>query len=124
MNASYRMAANMTRAFSTTGFCTAIRGAENGGKVEGLPAYLYKTPEGDTVMKCPTECQITDRREAELSGQGFLPINHYKDTDSAVFFGAQTAQKPAKYDNPNATAMRQFLPGCRISWPCRDLRTI
>jgi type VI secretion system protein ImpC len=104
MNASYRMAANMTRAFSTTGFCTAIRGAENGGKVEGLPAYLYKTPEGDTVMKCPTECQITDRREAELSGQGFLPINHYKDTDSAVFFGAQTAQKPAKYDNPNATA--------------------
>jgi len=103
-NAAYHMASNMTRAFSTTGFCTAIRGAENGGKCEGLPAYTYKTPEGDTVMKCPTEAEITDRREAELSGQGFLAINHYKDTDAAVFFGAQTAQKPQKYDNPNATA--------------------
>lgn len=103
-NAAYHMATNMTKAFSTTGFCTAIRGAENGGKVEGLPAYTYKTPEGDTIMKCPTETEITDRREAELSGQGFLAINHYKDTDSAVFFGAQTAQKPQKYDNPNATA--------------------
>lgn len=103
-NAAFHMATNMTKAFSTSGFCTAIRGAENGGKVESLPAYTYKTPDGDTVMKCPTEAEITDRREAELSGQGFLAINHYKDTDAAVFFGAQTTQKPQKYDNPNATA--------------------
>lgn len=103
-NAAFHMATNMTRAFSTSGFCTAIRGAENGGKCEGLPAYTYKAADGDTVMKCPTEVEITDRREAELSGQGFLPINHYKDTDAAVFFGAQTTQKPEKYDNPNATA--------------------
>ena len=82
----------------------AIRGAENGGKLENLPVFNYLTNEGDTVMKCPTEVPITDRREAELSGQGFLPVCHYKDTDSAVFFGAQTAQKPAKYDNPNASA--------------------
>ena len=29
---------------------------------------------------------------------------HYKNTDYAVFFGAQTAQKPKKYDRPEATA--------------------
>lgn len=103
-NAAYQMATNMTRSFSTTGFCVAIRGAENGGKLENLPVFNYLTKDGDTMMKCPTEAPITDRREAELSGQGFLPLCHYKDTDSAVFFGAQTAQKPAKYDNPNATA--------------------
>lgn len=104
MNAAYQMGTNLTRAFSTTGFCVAIRGAENGGKVSDLPVYNYKTPEGDTVMKCPTETAITDRREAELSGQGFLPLCHYKETDSAVFFGAQTTQKPVKYDNPSASA--------------------
>jgi len=45
-----------------------------------------------------------DRREAELSKLGFLPLCHYKNTDYAVFFGAQTAQKPKKYDRPEATA--------------------
>ena len=55
-------------------------------------------------QKCPTEIGITDRREAELSGLGFLPLCHYKNTDYAVFFGAQTTQKPKHYDDPNATA--------------------
>jgi type VI secretion system protein ImpC len=34
---------------------------------------------------------------------GFLPLCHYKNTDYAVFFGAQTAQKPLIYDAPAAT---------------------
>ena len=54
--------------------------------------------------KCPTEIAITDRREFELSNLGFLPLCHYKNTDYSVFFGAQTAQKPKKYDRPEATA--------------------
>jgi type VI secretion system protein ImpC len=29
---------------------------------------------------------------------------HYKNTDYSVFFGAQTTQKPKKYDRPEATA--------------------
>ena len=32
------MGTRMTDAFAKYGFCTAIRGAEGGGKVEGLPA--------------------------------------------------------------------------------------
>ena len=35
---------------------------------------------------------------------GFLSMGHYKDTDYAVFFGAQTVQKPKKYDRPEATS--------------------
>ena len=54
-------------------------------------------------MKCPTEIGITDRREAELDKLGFLTLCHYKKTDYAVFFGSQTAQKPKKYDRPEAT---------------------
>ena len=103
-NAAYAMASNMTRTFSETGFCVAIRGAEGGGKLHDLPTYTYTTPSGDIAMKCPTEVPITDRREAELSSLGYLSLCHYKDTAEAVFFGGQTTQKPKKYDNPNVTA--------------------
>lgn len=104
MNSSYVLGARLTDAFSKYGWCTAIRGAEGGGKVEGLPAHIFKADDGDTDLKCPTEIAITDRREAELSKLGFLPLCHYKNTDYAVFFGAQMTQKPKKYDRPEATA--------------------
>jgi type VI secretion system protein ImpC len=103
-NAAYIMGARLTDAFARTGFCTAIRGAEGGGKVENLPFHVFTSDDGDVDAKCPTEIGITDRREFELSNQGFLPLCHYKNTDYAVFFGGQTAQKPKKYDRPEATA--------------------
>ncbi|MBX3439730.1 MAG: type VI secretion system contractile sheath large subunit [Planctomycetaceae bacterium] len=104
MNAAYVYGARLTDAFAKTGFCTAIRGAENGGKVEDLPVHIFKSDDGDLDLKCPTEIAITDRREKELSDCGFLPLSHYKNKDYAVFFGAQTTQKPKKYDRPEATA--------------------
>jgi type VI secretion system protein ImpC len=104
MNAAYVMGARLTDAFAKYGFCTAIRGAEGGGKVENLPTHVFTSDDGDPDAKCPTELGITDRRENELSNLGFLPLCHYKNTDYAVFFGAQTTQKPKKYDRPEATA--------------------
>ncbi len=103
MNSAYVMAANITHAFAKYNWCTAIRGAEGGGKVSQLPLHIFKSKEGDLAIKCPTESAITDRREAELSRLGFLPISHYKNTDMAVFFGGQSAQQPKKYDNHSAT---------------------
>ena len=104
MNAAYVMGARLTDAYARTGFCVAIRGAEGGGKIENLPAHVFTSDDGDLDTKCPTEIGITDRREFELSNQGFLPLCHYKNTDYAVFFGAQSAQKAKKYDRPEATA--------------------
>lgn len=104
MNAAYVMGTRLTNAFAEYGWCTAIRGAEGGGKVDNLPSHLFTSDDGDADQKCPTEIGITDRREAELSKLGFLPLCHYKNTDYAVFFGAQTTQKPKKYDRPDATA--------------------
>lgn len=103
MNAAYVMGTTLTRAFAETSWCTSIRGAE-GGRVEGLPSHIFKSDDGDTDQKCPTEIGITDRREAELSNQGFLPLCHYKNTDYSVFFGAQSTQKQKVFDNPDATA--------------------
>jgi type VI secretion system protein ImpC len=104
MNASYALGAVLTRAYAEYGWCTSIRGAEGGGKVESLASHVFVSDDGDMDQKCPTEIGITDRREAELSKLGFLPLCHYKNTDYAVFFGAQTAQKPKKFDDPNASA--------------------
>ena len=104
MNAAYSMGTTLTKAFSEYGWCTSIRGAEGGGKVDSLPSHTFVSDDGDVDQKCPTEIGITDRREAELSKLGFLPLCHYKNTDYAVFFGAQTTQKPRKSDNPDESA--------------------
>jgi type VI secretion system protein ImpC len=104
MNAAYVMGSRLTDTFAKTGFCTAIRGAEGGGKVENLPFHVFTSDDGDLDAKCPSEIGITDRREYELSNLGFLPLCHYKNTDYAVFFGAQSTQKPKKYDRPEATS--------------------
>lgn len=104
MNASYALVARMTAAHAEYGWTTAIRGAEGGGKVTNLPTHVFHSDDGDLDAKCPTEIGITDRREKELSDLGFLPLCHYKNTDYSVFFGAQTTQRPKKYDRPEATA--------------------
>lgn len=104
MNAAYVLGTRMTNAFSKYGFCTAIRGIEGGGKVEGLPAHIFTSEDGDPDMQCPTEIGLTERRENELSKLGFMALCHWKNTDYAAFLGGQTAQKPKKYDRPEATA--------------------
>ncbi|TMP99941.1 MAG: type VI secretion system contractile sheath large subunit [Verrucomicrobia bacterium] len=103
-NAAFAMGVNITRAFKLYGWCARIRGAESGGMIEGLPVHTFPTDDGGVDMKCPTEIAVTDRREAELAKNGFMPLSHYKNTDYAVFMGAQSLQKPAVYDDPDATA--------------------
>ncbi len=103
-NSAYAMATNITRAFKMYGWCTRIRGIESGGAVENLPTHTFPTDDGGVDMKCPTEIAISDRREAELAKNGFMPLIHKKNTDFAAFIGAQSLQKPAEYDDPDATA--------------------
>ena len=103
-NAAYAMAANITRSFKVYGWFARIRGIESGGTVEGLPTDAFPGDDGSTDSKCPTEIAITDRREAELSQQGFMPLAHRKNSDVAFFIGAQSLQRPQSYDDPDATA--------------------
>ncbi len=103
MNAAFVLGTKLTDSFSKYGWCTTIRGAEGGGKVDDLPTHVFTSDDGDVDAKCPSEVGITDRREAELGKLGFLPLSHYKNTDYAVFFGGQTAQQPKKYDTAAAT---------------------
>jgi type VI secretion system protein ImpC len=103
-NAAYAMAANINRSFKEYGWCSRIRGIESGGAVEGLPVHSFPTDDGGVDMKCPTEIAISDRREAELAKNGFMPLIHRKNSDFAAFIGAQSLHKPAEYDDPDASA--------------------
>ena len=103
-NAAYAMATNINRSFKMYGWCSRIRGIESGGAVENLPVHAFPTDDGGVDMKCPTEIAISDRREAELSKCGFMPLIHKKNSDFAAFIGAQSLQKPAEYEDPDATA--------------------
>lgn len=103
-NSAYAMAVNINRSFKEYGWCTSIRGVESGGVVENLPTHTFPTDDGGVDMKCPTEIAISDRREAELAKNGFMPLVHRKNSDLAAFIGAQSVQKPAEYQDPDATA--------------------
>lgn len=103
-NAAYAMASNITRSFKQYGWCSQIRGIESGGAVANLPVHTFPTDDGGVDMKCPTEIAISDRREAELAKNGFMPLVHKKNSDFAAFIAAQSLHKPAEYDNPDATA--------------------
>jgi len=103
-NAAYAFGARVTDAFAKYSWCTAIRGVEGGGLVEGLPTHTFRTDEGDVALKCPTEIAITDRREKELADLGFIPLVHCKGRDYAAFFSVQSANRPRKYDTDFANA--------------------
>jgi type VI secretion system protein ImpC len=103
-NSAYAMAVNINRSFKQYGWCSRIRGIESGGAVLGLPTHTFPTDDGGVDMTCPTEIAISDRREAELAKSGFMPLIHRKNSDFAAFIGAQSLQKPAVFDDPDASA--------------------
>jgi len=107
-NASFTYAARLTEAFFQSGWCARIIGPEGGGGVEGLPTHVVKDPDGDSVMKCPSEIAISETRDKQLSDLGFIPLCHRMNTDVAAFFSAQSCRKPQKYDNPDATANEEL----------------
>src|SRR6202045_1869871 len=98
------MRPNINRSFNMDGWCSRIRGIESGGSVENLPVHAFPSDDGGVAMKCPAEIAISDRREAELAKNGFMPLIHKKNSAFAAFIGAQSLQKPQEYDDPTATA--------------------
>jgi type VI secretion system protein ImpC len=117
-NSAYAMAVNINRSFKLYGWCARIRGVESGGAVEGLPTHTFPTDDGGVDMKCPTEIAITDRREAELAKNGFMPLLHRKNSDIAAFIGAQSINKPAEYDDPDATANAALAARLQYMFAC------
>jgi type VI secretion system protein ImpC len=92
-NAAFAFASRLTDSFAKYRWCANIIGPQGGGAVEDLPLYHYEAM-GEAQTKIPTEVLISERREYELAEQGFIALTMRKDSDNAVFFSANSVQKP------------------------------
>jgi len=54
---------------------------------------------GEIQTKVPTEVMLTERREYELSEEGFIGLTFRKDSNNACFFSANSVQKPKFFGN-------------------------
>lgn len=97
-NASYAMASNLTRSHAKYRWCPNIIGPQSGGMVEDLPVHKY-TEHGEIKITAPTEITLSDRKEFELSEQGFIGLTVRKGTDNATFFSANSPQKAKFFGN-------------------------
>ncbi len=94
-NATYAFASRIADSFAKYRWCPNIIGPQAGGTVENLPLHQYESM-GEIQTKIPTEIMLTERREYELSEEGFIGLTFRKDSDNACFFSANSVQK-AKY---------------------------
>ncbi len=95
-NTSYLLASRITDSFAKYRWCPNIIGPQSGGAVDDLPVHLYESL-GQLQAKIPTEVLVSDRREFELSEEGFIPLTMRKDSDNAAFFSANSVQKPKRF---------------------------
>jgi type VI secretion system protein ImpC len=102
--ASAAFATRVSDSFAKYRWCPNIIGPQAGGAVEDLPLHQYKAM-GEIQTKIPTEIQLTERREYELSEEGFIGLVFRKDSDNAAFFSANSCQKPQIFaDTPEGKA--------------------
>ncbi len=112
-NTAMTFAANLAQSFQRHGWARYIVGIESGGKVENLPLHIVEL-DGVEEINIPTEIRITEAREKEFSDNGFIPLVWSKDSNYAVYFGAQSIAKPKEYDDDAATASARL--GARLPY--------
>jgi type VI secretion system protein ImpC len=91
-NSVYAFATRVADSFAKFRWCPNIIGPQAGGTVDNLPLHTYQAM-GAEQIKIPTEVLISERREYELSEQGFIALTYRKDSDNAAFFSANSVQK-------------------------------
>ncbi len=89
---SFAFATRVADSFAKYRWCPNIIGPQAGGAVEDLPLHQYEAM-GEIQTKIPTEVQLTERREFELSEEGFIGLTFRKDSNNAAFFSANSCQK-------------------------------
>nr|WP_241025148.1 type VI secretion system contractile sheath large subunit [Burkholderia sp. Ac-20384] len=116
-NTSYLLASRITDSFAKYRWCPNIIGPQSGGTVDDLPVHLYESL-GQLQAKIPTEVLISDRKEFELSAEGFIPLTMRKDSDNAAFFSANSVQKPKVFPNTSEgqAAQTNYMLGTQLPY--------
>lgn len=77
--------------FAKYRWCPNIVGLASGGQVENLIHHSYETM-GAIRCRIPTEIQLTDKREYELSTAGFIGLVYRPSDRNAYFLSANSVQ--------------------------------
>jgi type VI secretion system protein ImpC len=102
--ASNALITRIAESFAKYRWAPNIIGPQAGGTVENLPIHTFESM-GELQNKVPTEILITERREYELSEEGFVSLVYRKDADNACFFSANSVQRPKTFgNNPDGKA--------------------
>lgn len=96
--ASNALVTRIADSFAKFRWSPNIIGPQSGGTVDALPLHQYEAM-GEVQTKIPTEILLTERREFELSEEGFVGMVFRKDADNACFFSANSVQKPKTFGN-------------------------
>lgn len=97
-NTSFAFATTLTDSFAKYRWCPNIVGPNSGGVIDDLPLHQFDAM-GELQTKIPTEALVSDRREYELSDEGFIALTMRKGSDNAAFFSANSVQMPKKFGN-------------------------
>jgi type VI secretion system protein ImpC len=96
--ASNALVTRIAESFAKYRWAPNIIGPQAGGTVDNLPIHTFEAM-GELQNKIPTEALLTERREFELSEEGFISLVYRKDADNACFFSANSVQKPKTFGN-------------------------
>ncbi|MFV8749183.1 type VI secretion system contractile sheath large subunit [Nannocystaceae bacterium ST9] len=95
-HASFAFCTRVADSFARYRWSPNIVGPTAGGAVDGLPMIPFSSMHG-IELRMPTEIQLTERHEFELSEEGFMGLVFLKGTDNACFFSANSCQKPKTF---------------------------
>ncbi len=106
--AVYAIGEVLIRSFAESRWFADIRGVERGvasrGLVQGPTNDEFSTESEGVAPKPLTEALITDVFERQLAKLGFMSLCNCKDTPFAAFYSCPSAQKPRRYNSPEATS--------------------
>jgi len=106
-NSAYAMAVNINRSFKAYGVVFADSAASNrAAPSRACPRTPFPLTTAGSTCACPTEIAISDRREAELAKNGFMPLVYKKNTDFAAFIGAQSLPQAVPVRRPRRDIQR------------------
>jgi len=116
--ASVAFATRVADSFAKYRWCPNIIGPQAGGAVEGLPLHQYEAM-GEIQTKIPTEIQLTERREFELSEQGFIGLVFRKGSNNAAFFSPTLRRsRRCSATRPRAKPRRRTIASARSCPTC------
>ncbi|MFO7561431.1 MAG: type VI secretion system contractile sheath large subunit [Enhygromyxa sp.] len=110
-HAAFAFATRVAESFARYRWSPNIVGPTAGGAVDGLPMLSFRSmrrvydldPDPNQRRgieeRMPTELQLTERHEFELSEEGFIGLVFLKGSDQACFFSANSCQRPKTYAN-------------------------